>query len=121
MGRVIKDSLKMGKSTERASLYATMINIMKDIHGRGVNKWKDGRIYSDTWVANKMDGTGVFTWPDRKKYVGSYSGDNKHSYGVFLWPDWKKFEGCWSNGKQHGYGMFTNGDTQFGEREWVRR
>jgi hypothetical protein len=35
-----------------------------NIHGKGVYKWADGRVFEGDWINNKMDGEGLFTWSD---------------------------------------------------------
>ena len=47
------------------------------MHGSGVYKWSDGRVYYGNWADNQMNGKGVFTWPDGRRYEGEYQNDKK--------------------------------------------
>ena len=40
------------------------------MHGKGVFKWPDGRVYVGEWLDNNMHGHGVYTWKDGRKYFG---------------------------------------------------
>lgn len=49
---------------------------------------------------NKMHGHGVFKWTDGRIYEGEYQNDRKNGKGVFKSASGKQKEGVWQNGKQ---------------------
>ena len=46
-----------------------------------------------------MHGVGIFKWPDGKVYNGQYDRDQKSGFGILEWQNGKKYEGCWLEGK----------------------
>jgi hypothetical protein len=40
-----------------------------------------------------MHGKGVFKWPDGRVYEGDYLNDKKHGNGKVSWPDGREYEG----------------------------
>lgn len=36
--------------------------------GKGIFKWRDGRIYEGDWKNGKMHGYGIYIWPDGNQY-----------------------------------------------------
>jgi hypothetical protein len=42
-----------------------------------------------------MHGKGVFKWPDGRVYEGDYVNDKKHGIGKVTWPDGRVYEGEW--------------------------
>ena len=64
-----------------------------------------------------MHGLGVYKWHDGRIYKGQFVRDQKEGHGVLTWPDGRKYDGQWSNGKYHGIGYMTDqaGDTKKGE------
>ena len=42
------------------------------MHGNGVFKWSDGKIYDGQFVDDKRDGFGTMTYPDGKIYRGEW-------------------------------------------------
>ncbi len=40
------------------------------MHGKGVFKWPDGRVYEGDYVNDKKHGIGKVTWPDGRVYEG---------------------------------------------------
>lgn len=59
-----------------------------------------------------MHGRGIFKWPDKKMYEGEYNEDKRHGFGIFTWPDGRKYKGGWNNGKQHGISEIFNPTTK---------
>ena len=57
-----------------------------------------------------MHGAGVFRWNDGRVYEGHFVNDKKEGYGELKWGDGRKYEGQWKNGKQDGMGFFTSSD-----------
>ena len=43
------------------------------MHGKGVYKWLDGRLYTGNYVNDKKDGYGVYVWADGRAYLGNWS------------------------------------------------
>lgn len=64
-----------------------------------------------------MHGQGVYKWHDGRIYKGEFARDQKEGQGVLTWYDGRKFDGQWLNGKYHGIGYITDqaGETQKGE------
>ncbi len=42
-----------------------------------------------------MHGRGIFKWPDGRVYDGDYAHDKKHGFGRVCWPDGREYEGEW--------------------------
>lgn len=42
-----------------------------------------------------MHGKGIFKWPDGRVYTGDYFEDKKHGFGIVKWPNGKVYEGHW--------------------------
>lgn len=40
------------------------------MHGKGIYKWLDGRMYYGDYVNDKKHGFGVYVWADGRAYVG---------------------------------------------------
>ena len=57
---------------------------------------------------NKMHGQGVFKWSDGRVYDGFFVNDYRQGQGSLTWPDNSKYEGTWLKGKQDGIGYFTD-------------
>ena len=48
---------------------------------------------------NKMHGRGLFKWPDGRMYDGEYMNDKKHGKGTLISAHGRRKEGLWANGK----------------------
>ena len=66
-----------------------------------------------------MHGNGIFRWNDGRVYEGQFINDRKEGYGILTWPDNRKYEGSWVNGKQDGYGWFTSSSGIRQQGNWV--
>jgi len=53
-----------------------------------------------------MHGDGVYKWPDGRVFKGFYQHDKKHGKGIFTWKDGRKYKGLWYEGNQDGKGIF---------------
>jgi len=42
-----------------------------------------------------MHGKGIFKWADGRVYEGDYVDDKKHGFGRVIWPDGREYEGEW--------------------------
>ena len=40
------------------------------MHGNGVYKWADGRMYEGEYLNDKKHGYGIYTYPDGRSYKG---------------------------------------------------
>lgn len=40
-----------------------------------------------------MHGKGIFRWPDGRVYEGDYVDDKKEGFGKVIWPDGRIYEG----------------------------
>ena len=65
-----------------------------------------------------MHGHGLYKWPDGRMYEGNYFNDKKEGYGVYTYPDGRCYKGNWSNGKQHGEGIFISPEGIQRKGEW---
>ena len=45
-----------------------------------------------------MHGEGLYKWPDGRVFRGTYMNDKKHGKGVFTWKDGRKYKGFWVDG-----------------------
>ena len=52
------------------------------MHGEGVYKWKDGRVYSGHYIYDAKSGFGVYTWPDGRTYKGNWHRGKQHGEGT---------------------------------------
>lgn len=80
-------------------------------HGRGQQKWPDGRVYEGEFKVGQFSGEGKMTWVSQKGflvYEGQYRDDLKHGSGKFTWADGRTYEGEWCLGKRHGRGRYVN-------------
>jgi len=80
-------------------------------HGRGEQKWADGRVYEGQFEMGKFSGEGRMVWSTQKGflvYEGQYRDDLKHGVGKFVWADGRTYEGEWCLGKRHGRGRYIN-------------
>ena len=70
------------------------------MHGQGVYKWPDGRIYEGNYMDDKKEGFGVYTYPDGRCYKGLWHNGKQHGEGIFISPEGVERKGEWSNGKR---------------------
>jgi hypothetical protein len=68
------------------------------MHGQGVMRYGDGRVYSGKWRYGREEGQGEMTWPDGKRYSGQWRGGEPHGQGVLTLPDGYRMEGRFENG-----------------------
>lgn len=40
------------------------------MHGKGIFRWPDGRVYEGDYVDDKKEGLGKVIWPDGRIYEG---------------------------------------------------
>ena len=43
------------------------------MHGHGVYKWGDGRIFMGSYIDDRKSGTGIYLWADGRAYNGEWS------------------------------------------------
>lgn len=60
-----------------------------------------------------MHGVGIYKWQDGKLYKGEYANDKKHGFGLYTLQDGRTYEGWWDDGKQHGLGEFVFADRNY--------
>ena len=65
-----------------------------------------------------IHGEGVYKWPDGRVYSGEYVKDKKHGFGKFVMSDGSKYEGEWLDGKQHGRGKIITKNNKIREGNW---
>ena len=58
-----------------------------------------------------MHGQGVYKWGDGRMFIGEYHNDRKNGNGIYLWADGRAYNGEWGNGKQSGDGFYIVLDT----------
>ena len=66
-----------------------------------------------------MHGTGIFKWNDGRMYTGEFANDRKEGHGVLIWKDGRKYDGQWRNGKQDGFGFFTDENGGMKKGKWL--
>jgi hypothetical protein len=54
-----------------------------------------------------MHGQGVYKWEDGRVYIGDYRNGKKDGYGQYTWPDGRRYEGYWKDGYQNGEGTIS--------------
>lgn len=75
------------------------------MHGQGVYKWGDGRIFMGSYIDDRKSGTGIYLWADGRAYNGEWSQGKQHGTGFYIVPeagstDVKIKKGVWVNGKR---------------------
>ena len=61
-----------------------------------------------------LHGIGVYRWSDGKVYRGEYRNDKKEGFGIYSLHDGRQYEGWWLDGKQHGLGTMLYVDSKTG-------
>ena len=102
-------------------------------HGHGIMKYKNGREYVGEWKGDKregkgtlqcssgdryegqfqndkMDGRGVYKCSNGNSYVGDWKEGKRHGLGTYRYTNGNVFEGSWKDGFKHGPGIFTYSD-----------
>ena len=72
--------------------------------GFGVQKWKDGAIYSGKFSNNRANGLGIFKHSDGDEYKGEFVNDRASGYGLYKHSNGATYEGMWTEDSQHGFG-----------------
>lgn len=91
-------------------------------HGRGTQKWTDGRVFEGQFDQGKFEGEGRMEWRTQKGllvYEGQYKDDLKHGFGKFVWTDGRTYEGEWCCGKRHGRGRYINAKLETKVGYWL--
>lgn len=82
-------------------------------HGKGMQRWSDGRCFTGEFEQGMFHGEGKMEWPTAKGlmlYEGQYKLDKKHGEGKFSWPDGRSYEGQWCDGSLDGNVIYTNSE-----------
>jgi hypothetical protein len=112
------------------------------INGKGILKYRNGKICEGKWENGKMNGYGKITFitggilegifvngnlsGEGKRitvygdfYEGDFLNGQFHGFGTCKYSNGSVYQGEWQNGTQHGEGCFTsaNGDTYTGQFE----
>jgi hypothetical protein len=74
-----------------------------------------------------MHGKGIYKWQDGRMYYGDYLNDKKNGFGVYVWADGRAYLGKWTDGKQDGERIYIlpNGTVRKGlyegntRKEWL--
>lgn len=91
-------------------------------HGKGKQKWTDGRVYEGQFDEGRFSGEGRMVWSTPKGllvYEGQYRDDLKHGMGKFVWADGRTYEGEWCCGKRHGRGRYVNARSEQKVGYWL--
>ena len=86
-------------------------------HGKGVEKWADGKVYKGDFVKDTKEGFGDFSYPDGSSYTGNFHQNLFNGYGIFYRLGKYEYSGNFLNGFKHGKGKinYENGDYYEGE------
>lgn len=84
------------------------------LHGRGILKWPDGRIFSGEFRNGLEDGYGEFfalnkTLHKNDYYQGFWKDGKMHGLGTYRYANGEVYEGSFQNGMRHGHGMLRTG------------
>ncbi|XP_055083473.1 alsin isoform X1 [Periophthalmus magnuspinnatus] len=84
------------------------------LHGRGVLKWPDGRIYSGEFSNGLEEGYGEYIAPNKTLhkndlYQGYWKDGKMHGLGTYRYANGEVYEGSFQNGMRHGQGMLRTG------------
>jgi len=90
-------------------------------HGNGLLLYKNGDIYSGSFIRGLMDGFGVFTFSrdhpfNASLYTGQFKQGLKHGNGTFMWTDGKRYVGHFEDGYRSGFGVLYFNKQQQSER-----
>ncbi|KAK7893528.1 hypothetical protein WMY93_022680 [Mugilogobius chulae] len=88
--------------------------VLGKLHGRGVLKWTDGRIYSGEFSNGLEEGYGEFIAPNKTLqkndfYQGFWKDGKMHGLGTYRYANGEVYEGSFQNGMRHGHGMLRTG------------
>jgi len=79
------------------------------MHGHGIYKWGDGRIFEGTYVDDRKQGQGIYLWADGRAYNGEWNQGKQHGTGYYIVPDASQTnsvkikKGSWNNGKRQDW------------------
>ena len=79
-------------------------------HGRGVQVFPDGAVYSGEFVDGKHEGTGRLSSASGDVYHGKWKMGQPHGHGVETYMTGERYEGYWKNGRKVGRGRFKHAD-----------
>lgn len=79
--------------------------------------YKDGSVYSGTYLNSKRHDEGTMMWPNQMTYRGNWEDDERNGFGVLDYVTGEVYEGLWRDHRQNGLGTFkyTNGDSLSGD------
>jgi len=67
-------------------------------HGKGIMKYKSGRIYEGGWSSDFREGRGYERYANGHTYEGCYLKGKPHGYGIYSWTESESYEGEWYMG-----------------------
>ena len=75
--------------------------------------------YTGEWKDGKVHGKGHEKWNDGREYFGEFKNDKRHGQGTAKYSDGSTYIGGWKNGKREGKGehKFVSGIIYYGEFE----
>ena len=79
-------------------------------HGRGVQVFPDGSVYSGEFVDGKYEGAGRLSKASGDVYDGKWKNDQPHGHGVETFMTGERYEGYWKAGRKVGRGRFKYAD-----------
>ncbi|XP_069554738.1 alsin isoform X1 [Brachyistius frenatus] len=84
------------------------------VHGRGIMKWPDGRMYNGNLKNGLEDGYGECVLPNKAlnkpdSYYGQWKEGKINGFGKYKYASGEVYEGCFCDGQRHGYGMLSSG------------
>ncbi|CDW76380.1 UNKNOWN [Stylonychia lemnae] len=86
--------------------------------GKGVMKYKSGRVYEGDWFNDLRSGRGFEKYHNGNVYLGAFDCGKAHGQGKYTWNNnLEVYDGQWVRGVRRGYGMWKNikGDSYIGE------
>lgn len=75
-------------------------------HGKGMQRWSDGTVYSGAWHSGAAHGSGKLTKSDGSGYDGMWVEGRKHGLGYERLVDESEYRGEFVDGQKHGSGAF---------------
>lgn len=70
------------------------------MHGYGIYRWQDGRLYEGEYFNDKKHGDGRYVWADGRQYIGQWANGKQHGVGRYILPSGQERTGRWENGKR---------------------
>jgi hypothetical protein len=110
------DNLKIKKYSD-ALFFGQVHPKTSKREGKGIMKYKNGRVYEGEFYNDLRQGDGYELYPNNNTYIGGFYEGKAHGSGIYKWNNGEVYDGEWKHGLKNGNGMWKggNGDSYIGE------